>query len=341
MADSWLDAKYISLLSFRLRNFKKKNNQLWNFSCPLCGDSKTNPRKARGYVYSVKGTLRYHCHKCGVTTNVPNLIKHLDSNLYDEYNKESLISKYTEKKEHEEFVEKLKPPVFVSNTPLKELKKISQLKETNPAKIFVQNRLIPSHYHHKLFLALKFKAWVNSFIPGTYENIENDESRLIIPLLDRDKNLMGIQGRSFRKKTDLRYVTVMLPDKIKLFGLDTLDDTKHIYVVEGPIDSMFIPNALASAGGNIISSIDTLDIDRSQFTIVYDNEPRSATTYQKIKSAIDNNYKVCIWPSSVKEKDINDMILGGYTSEDVLNLINENTYQGLAAEFELNSWKRV
>ena len=110
----WLEHKYISLVSARLRNYKRKSSGLYNFSCPICGDSATNQRKARGYVYDSKGKMLYHCHNCGVTTDVPKLIKILDQNLYNEMMMEKLKNEKTpEQEEFDSFVEKMKKPVFM------------------------------------------------------------------------------------------------------------------------------------------------------------------------------------------------------------------------------------
>ena len=212
MSHTWLDAKYVSQLSFRLRNFKKKGQNVWNFSCPVCGDSHTNKSKARGYVYSKKGKLMYHCHNCNVTMSIPRLVKHLDQGMYDEYVKEKLMVEggMIKKPETplEEFVKKMEPPKFVKDTPMKTLKKVSQLKPDSVVKQYITKRMIPSKYHHKLFLCKEFKAWVNTLQPGKFEpdaegNL-HDEPRLIIPLIDQEGNLFGFQGRSFRKNTPER-----------------------------------------------------------------------------------------------------------------------------------------
>lgn len=340
----WLDAKYISLISFRLRNFKRRGSNLWNFSCPFCMDSKTDKRKARGYIFQNKGKLIYKCHNCNVPVmDVPHFIQRLDQTLYEDYTKEKLLSTGNQKddKEHEEFVRKLSKPTFWTKTPLKVLPKISQLSADHPAKQFVEKRKIPTSFHYKLFLCLKFKAFVNLSVPGKFESIENDEPRLIIPLLNENKELVGFQGRSFKKKTPMRYITIMLSDGLKLYGLDEIDKNKHIYIVEGPIDSMFLPNALASAGGDIVSEIQKLDISPDNFTVIYDNEPRNKETCEKIEKAINKGYPVCLWPSDINEKDINDMILSGKTSQDIVDIINENTYIGLSAKLHMASWRRT
>lgn len=275
----WLDSKYLSLMSFRLRNFKRKGNNNWNFSCPFCGDSKNDTSKARGYVFPSKGKLRYHCHNCGVPgVDIPKLIKHEDQGLYDEYIREKIISfgSSREKTDVELFADKMKPPTFVKSTPLNQLKKISQLKPDSVVKKYIVNRQIPPEYHYKLFYCKNFKAWVNEFEPGKFESIEYDEPRLIIPMIDEEGNLFGIQGRSFKPDASLRYITIMFDkSKPKLYGIDSIDKRLHICVVEGPIDSMFLPNALASAGSDLITNLSYISEELKKFTIIYDNEPRN------------------------------------------------------------------
>lgn len=348
MSLMWLDAKYLSMLSFRLRNFKRKNTNNWNFSCPFCGDSKTDRRKARGYVYPVKGKLRFYCHNCNVPgIDIPKLLKHEDPNLYDEYIREKLVADPERKPERTKsevqiFAEKMKTPQFVKQSPLKQLKKVSQYKPDSVIKQWVERRKIPSKYHFKLFVCKEFKHWVNSFIPGKFENVDNDEPRLIIPFLDKEGNMFGFQGRSFRKNTPLRYITIMLDEsKSKLFGLDTLDERQPIYVVEGPIDSMFLPNCIASAGSDVTSNLDTISTDKSKFIIVYDNEPRNKEIVKKIEKSIEAGYPTCIWPDNIEFKDINDMILGGYKQRKIVEIITDNTLTGLEAKLRFATWKKV
>jgi len=52
---------------------------------------------------------------------------------------------------------------------------------------------------------------------------------------------------------------------------------------------------------------------------------------------IDNNEKVVIWPSFIRQKDINDMVLSDI---DAKNIIQENTYSGAAAMLAFNSWRK-
>lgn len=350
---SWLEQKYINLMSTRLRNFKRKSPQLWNFSCPLCGDSDFNKHKARGYIYFKKATYVYYCHNCNVSIPLPKFIKQIDSALYNDYVKESISDKII-KKDDVEFVTMKKPAFIRDNAPLRDLKKISQLDANHPVKKYIVNRQIPTPYHAKLFFCPKFKSWVNSIIPNKFSDLTVDEPRIIIPFLDSENILYGFQGRSVNMKDALRYITIMVDEsRPRLYGMDTLNLLNKVYVFEGPIDSMFIPNSVASAGGNIIRELIRLTIDKNLYTIVYDNEPRNPDTIKKIHQAIDAGYNVCIWSENTHEKDINDMVLSkvkntfvnteqiNAIANDIRKTIDENTYTGLQAILKLNTWKKV
>lgn len=335
----WLDHKYINLMSSRLERFSRVNANTYKFRCPICGDSQKDTRKTRGYVYMRKGALKFFCHNCNASMGLAWFIKSQDPALYAEYLKDRMLEN-GHKDETQEFVDKMKKPVFVKTTGLKDLKKVSQLKPDHPVKLYIQKRLIPSDTHHKLFLVSKFKEWVNTMLPDKFEDLEKDEPRLILPFLDKDKNLFGFQGRSFRK-TGVRYITIMLNDEQpKIFGLDTMDPSKDIYVVEGPIDSLFLPNSIASAGGDLISPLQQLDVQKDNFVVVYDNEPRNKETITKIEKAIDSGYRVCIWPTTMEQKDINDMVLVGYTTDKVKEIIDDCTYSGPTAKLHFALWRK-
>lgn len=345
MSFLWLDTKYLLMLSGRLRNFKQKSNHLYNMSCPFCGDSKRDKTKARGFVFQKNGKLRFFCHNCNVPgVDIPKLVLHMDPGMHADYLRERIAADPVprEKTEVQIFADKMKPPKFHSNTPLKALKKVSSFRHDSVIKKWVEDRKIPTKYHYKLFFCKDFKTWVNTIVPNKFENIEKDEPRLIIPLLDKEGNLFGLQGRSFRKNTKLRYITIMLDEAMpKLYGLDTVDDKLQIYALEGPIDSMFIPNAIASAGSDVTSNLDYISEDKTKFVVVYDNEPRNKEICDKIEKAIAAGYPVCIWPESIKEKDVNDMILSGMKIRKVVETINENTYSGLEAKLRFQTWKRI
>jgi len=266
-------------------------------------------------------------------------MKEIDPTLYLEYVKEQMKESGNQK-DVETFAEKMKPPVFVKTTALSKIKKVSQLKVDHPAKLYVQSRQIPSDLHYKLFYAPKFGEWVNSMIPDKIKIGEKDEPRLIIPFLDKEKNLFGFQGRSF-KKEGVRYITIMLDDsKPKVFGMDTIDESNDIYLLEGPIDSMFLPNAMAAAGGDLAAQIEQTGLLKEKIVVVFDNEPRHSDTIKRMQKAIDAGYRVVIWPSDIEHKDVNDMILAGMTPEYIKGVLDECNYSGPAAKLHFALWRK-
>jgi hypothetical protein len=334
----WLDSKYIGMVSPRLERFKNVNSKLYNCRCPFCGDSQKNKSKARGFFFEKSdGSYLYHCHNCNITLGLDKFLETVDNNLHKEYilEKISINKPVRIKTDVEVFSDKMKQPVFIKTTQLKNLKKISQLEWNHPAKQYIMSRLIPSHYHSKLFYAPKFKSFVNSIIPKKFESDKNDEPRLIIPFLDEDKNLFALQGRAFGNNS-IRYITIIFDNsKPKIFNLDSCDMTKTHYIFEGPIDAMFAKNSLAMAG----SSVGEKYLNKNS-VLVYDNEPRSKEICAKIQKAIESNHKVLIWPEYIKSKDLNMMIMKNEIT-DVESLLVDNTFCGLEAKLHYTAWKRI
>ena len=340
----WLEHKYVGLVSSHLRNFKRKSSGLYNFSCPICGDSNTHRSKARGYIYDKKGKMIFHCHNCNATMAVPNFIKSIDQNLYNEFVMEKIKDNKTpEQIELETFVDKMKKPIFMKEGPLKGLKKVSQLSPNHRVKKLVDSRKIPTPYHAKLFSCPNFKKFTNYLVPHkfTEESLAYDETRLLIPFFTKEKTVHAYQGRALGE-SKIKYITIILDESVpKVYGLDTVNFDKTVYVMEGPIDSMFVPNSIATAGGDLVSSLSSFCASKSSMVIVYDNEPRSKDTIRKLDKAIMQGYNVCIWPENLEHKDINDMVLAGMSSEFITHILKTNTYRDLAAKLALTKWSKI
>ena len=333
----WLDLKFANLLKPYVRNFKRKADYLYNFSCFDCGDSAKNPLKARGFLYRSKQNLVYHCHNCGISYSMSNVLKQLDSNLYHEY----ILEKYQEsgnstKKKPEDipefFKEDPKVPVLVDDV-LSTLDSLSTLPKTHYAVQYLISRKIPEELYHHFYYAKNFKTFVNTLLPNKFE-INNDHSRLVIPYFNEFGKCFAFQGRSLGSEQP-KYYTIKLDDEAeRIYGLDRIDYSKPIVVVEGSIDSLLLPNALAVSGASFDSSI--IQSIKSNATIVYDNEIKNSQILSLMKKTIAKGYSVCIWPNTFKYKDINEGIINGMTSEQILSIIKENTFNGLAATLQLS-----
>ena len=336
MNNFWIDLKYTNLLSARLPLYKIKNHNpfLANFRCPICGDSQKNKLKARGYIVQRQSNLFYKCHNCEASFSFSKFLAKIDLVLYEEYSKEKYLNK-EEAPKKESIMPKMDRPKFLAgNSPLKKLKKISQLQWDHPAKQYIVSRKIPNEFHAKLFYCSDFAGWTNSIIPDKFDTTIK-EPRIIIPFIDEEKNFFGYQGRSLNPNSNLRYITVMIEDKPKIFGLDSINKNNRIYVFEGPFDSMFIPNSIAMAGADV-----RLDNTFNDVVYVFDNEPRNKEIVRRMENHIDKGNNVVIWNKCFTQKDINDMIVSGNDAEHIKIVIDKQTFKGLEAKVELMNWRK-
>ena len=320
-----IDSKYVGLISSRLQKFKKVKPDLYNFRCPICGDSQKNKNKCRGYMYVVKNNTNFKCHNCGASLSLNNFIKKLDTTLHKQYTLEKFKEGYTGKN----FV--VEEPKFDFNKPVfKKQLDLPKASEVPAAKNYLENRkLDPTQF----YFADKFKAWVNTH-KKTFDYIKKDESRIIIPMYDTESNLIGFQGRSLIPNS-VKYITVMLNEEApKVYGLDKINKGEIVYVVEGPFDSTFVSNSVAMCGSD--SSLACLE--GSSIVFVYDNEPRNKEIVGRIEKCISRGERVIIWPTIIVDKDINDMVLSGH---DIMSVLKSNTYSGLEAQIKFNNWKKV
>lgn len=339
----WLDHQYIGTISVRLEKFSRKGDYLYNFRCPICGDSQTNRNKARGYIFPQKGGMFFKCHNCQASLTLGNLIKHVDPNLYKQYCLDRYKEGDTGRKAHKAHNYVFKPVVFESNrqdnafrgllSPLKKMATDSEVID------YVRSRKIPEHRYEDLYFVddiSKFKQ----FAEGYDEKIVGDEPRLVLPFFDENDDLVGLSGRALRGEK-IRYVTIRIKDDAPMiFNLNNVNKDQTIYVTEGPIDSLFLPNSVAVGNANLKSVGDYLPKDN--IVLVYDNEPRNKEIVREIKTAIELGFSVVIWPDNIMEKDINDMVMNGKMSADeIVNTINKNTFRGPMALLNFNNWKHT
>jgi transcription elongation factor Elf1 len=335
---SYIDIKYLNLLSSRLPKFKRKSGDLFNFRCPHCGDSKKSSSKARGFVYLKKNNMFFKCHNCGVGQTLGNLIKFLDPTMYKEYVferfKDGRVE--SEKPEFDFTPSKILKSKTANEKELDSLKRFDQLVVTHPARKFIFDRLIPKEHWDKFFFCPNFLEWTNSIIPNKFPSLQYDHPRVVIPFYDRAGNFFAFQGRAFGKEQP-KYITIKFDEtKQKIYGLDRINLNKPVMITEGPIDSLFLDNALALAGADAV-----VNIQHEQCTMIFDNEPRNEHIVNRMKTAVDKKFNLVIWPESLKYKDINDMIIAGMSSAKVSSLIHSSTYCGLEAHQHINNWKRI
>lgn len=340
----FLQVNYAKILGTRLERFKIKRESpfLAQSRCEVCGDSATDKKKARFYIYEKNHELNCNCMNCGLSTTLLSYLKIHHKALFDEF----IFDKFKNNGPGH-VITTPKPVITEVPTKVPIVKKIkldlpfvSELPDDHPAKLYVKSRHLPDYpfqYSSKFF---NFSSQYNEQLSTG----KTDECRLVIPFFDSKGSIFAYQGRDLVGKSKNKYITIQIDRKVpKIFGFDRLDINKEILIVEGPLDSLFLPNCIASVNASLVSTANKLlhGINKTQteVIIILDNEPRSAAIVAEYKKAIDSGYRIVLWPREVDGiKDINEMILRGI---DPLKVIKKNTYSGLEAKLQFSKWKRI
>ena len=317
-----IDSKYIGLVSSRLVKFKRVKSDLYNFRCPICGDSKKNKTKTRGYLYTIKADVNFRCHNCGASMTFSNFLKEIDPVVHKQYVFERFKQGSTGRGTVvEEPVFKFEAPTFKSSIDL------PLASTVDVSRIYLEKRKLDPT---KFYYAERFVEYVNSH---NQSMDVKEHPRIIIPLYYQ-KNLVGVQGRALNSNS-VKYITTIFYDEApKIYGLDNIRRDAPVFVTEGPFDSTFLLNSIAMCGAD--GDVGKWGVSTPVW--VYDNEPRSKEITERISSAITRGDSVVIWPTGIEEKDINDMILAGH---DVQSIVESNTYSGLEANLQFTTWKRI
>jgi len=331
----WIDTKYANLVSSSLERFKVKqfNPYLANFRCPICGDSQKNKFKARGFLYTKTNSLFYKCHNCGAGTTFNKFLEGLNSDLYKQYT----LEKYKEGAGNNKpkSTIKFKQPTFTKKNILdSKLERLDKLPKDNIAIKYCESRGIPTTKYKHLYFVDNVQK-LEDIHEKYKDRVLGEEPRLVIPYY-KDDQLVGLTCRALGNES-LRYLTLRVDDNLPLiYNIDNVDIDRIIYVTEGPIDSLFLDNSVAVSNADLKKVSNYFPKDK--LVLVFDNEPRNEEIVKIINKAIKNKFKVVIWPTFIKEKDINDMQLSKINYKE---LIKNNTYSGLTLQLNFNKWKRI
>ena len=349
----WLDEKFLRLLSPQLDHFVQKHPHVFNFRCPLCGDSEQNKRKARGYCFPKATTLIYKCHNCGIALPFAALLKRTSRRLFDEYMLEKLRDeKPAEKSDEDIFGETFANVTDGASTlaPTTASPYITALSEPSlrqpgaslyPVYDYVRKRLIPDEQMGRLWATIHAYTYLSTLVgEDKAAKVKDGEPYLILPLTHTSSTWW--YGAQFRLLTRKEYITYKWSEHetLKVFGLDRWIPAETTYIVEGPLDSLFLPNAIAACSSDLMGVITALEerqvVDpRDSRVFVWDNEPRNKEITRLMRQAITMREQIVIWPREYP-KDINDMVRAGI---DVQHAIATHTFQGLRADLEFQRWK--
>lgn len=338
-----IDLQYVQLLSPRFEKIVRKHDYLWNLRCPLCGDSKKNKSKMRGYIYRKGNDLFMKCHNCSAGMSVGNLIKQLDAGLYKEYIMERYKAGEMGNANYQKPTFHIPPPRFdtVESGTYENAERCDKLPEAHFCIQYLKGRKLPQEYYKLLYYTDNYEQFVTEVYPNHGKELTKDK-RLVIPFYDKYNALIAVSGRALEKSDyKLRYVTVRTnesEDKL-VFGMDRIDVNQIIHIVEGPLDSLFLNNCLAAGDANL--ELVAKSISSGKKVLIWDNEKRNKDIVKMMNNAIKSGHDVVIWPDTMQGKDINEMITAGLTADELHSIISSNTFSGVEAQLKFNYWKKI
>ncbi len=337
----------LTRISSSLRNFKRKSDTLWNCSCPVCGDSETDKHKARGYFIDSSDGMAYYCHNCHHSSSFRNFLRTYYPSEWKNYSVEEY--KVNRIKDTEKAKDSSPKNLIENLHSIEDLQKandgllyelmdrVDTLDPSHMARLYLASRGIPDNLNKNFYHIDDIRD-----IENLKTDIESVEPRLVIPFRNRQGQVTGLLLRSYNRLVKKKYIIHRLKENVELFyGLDKLDlNKKFVFLTEGPIDSMFIDNAVAVGGSSFGRLLKAFPMDRT--ISVLDNQPRNPEVVDEYMKLMRMGYRVFVWPDNIPSKDINDAVKNGELSIDNLtNFVIENSFSKLELLLKINQWKRI
>ena len=331
------DHKYVGMISTRLAQFKRKTDRLYNFRCPVCGDSQKNKHKARGYLFEHNSSLIYKCHNCDFSASLYKILEVIDPSLARAYTLETFDERGHLSEPGPFIIENTNTtPIKLKETIDIDLPCVNDLDKNHRAVVYLEGRKIPRERWGDLYYTKNMKDM--EYLNELYKGRLVADERIIIPFRDDEGTLIGVTGRSMGN-SNLRYVTIRTKvDKPLVYGLNRIDYMRQIYVVEGQFDSMFIDNCIAPGGTDFNRAVKYLPKER--VTLILDNQPRKKQVVKKIEYFCRYGYSMVIFPSTWKYKDINDAVVNGVSPSEIIELLNTSTHRDLSLKLAIRDWKK-
>ena len=317
----------------------------YNFRCNICGDSKKNKIKKRGYIFKDKknGGYYYKCFNCG-DKRIPLITytKIYFPDLYTRFiynnilNQKKVLFDNNVQKESNEFHN-------IININEELLSLLIKWNKNNISKQYLYYRKIPINKRSELYFIDDLNIlleYINTNQIGCYKLLNYTSPRIVIPVYTRDRNkIIGFVCRSILKADPVRYYNIKISEEPLLLGLDKINTSKFIYIVEGYFDSLFLSNSIATNSVVNFNSAYQFCLDINQEPIfIFDNESHNKDIIKMMKRFIDMNERVVIFSSFPFEgKDLNSMIM----KNNNINLegeLSKRIYQGLQAKLEYDKW---
>jgi DNA primase len=202
-------------------------------------------------------------------------------------------------------------------------------------------RQISQDKWNKLLFTQHYKKFCDILVPNHGKQIL-DDARLVIPFYNEYNELIAVSGRALQTSDKtLRYVTIRTneSDAKLVYGMDRIELNETVKLVEGPIDSLFLTNCLASGDANL--ALTAKNISAKKIILIFDNEPRNKEICKMMQDAIKLGHDVVIWPDSMQGKDINEMVMNEISAGEIETIISSNTFSNLKAQTRFTFWKKL
>ena len=318
-----------------------KFNKTYNGCCPFCREGKSWGIKKR--FYYMPKTQSTYCHNCGYSKGAINFIVDLTN--------KPLHFVINDIKNHDGEIVEVKQ---------EEVKKVNDkslpqdcinLSDENQVSYYKDNNIV------KLALDLINERKLTNAInkPRTFYLSLTDKvhkNRLILPFYNENDDIIFYQSRGLTKK-DLyerpKYLSKVGAER-SLYGVHNIDhNLDNVFVFEGPIDSYFCENGIATCGitensDKMFTSLQKEQLNKLNLlekVFVLDSQWLDKASLSKSLILADNNEKIFIWPKELgkKFKDFNDICVAGNRDKIKPEFILKNTYSGLKAKLLLTEIK--
>jgi hypothetical protein len=331
----FVDQTYIGLIGQRLNLFRQVKSDLYNFRCPICGDSSKNEYKRRAYFYKNKSGegFNFQCHNCGGSHSLYKFIEIVFPEFIKQYKFETFSSSGKSIGLIEEAIPfKKLEVIFDGITPM------DLLPDDHPAVRYLLNeRRLPVSLLERFLHVDKYVEWLKETTQD--EDLKYKEhSRILIPYTNKNDHIYRYVARSYDSDYAAKYLYTDLDLGSPIYNFYHVDHDKKIYAVEGQIDAMLIGQQAIALGNGKYDQHDLTSF--KDCVIIPDNECRNVQIVNSLGKAIDSGLSVCIWPTFYG-KDINDMILNGLKIEEILEIVDSNTFSGIKAKIKFQQWRKT
>ena len=316
-----------ALYSHCKRPVYKKYQRVYNAECCVCGEGHSAGRKRRLFYFP--DDRYFYCFNCSRSWSELNWIHEISKKPVYEILKETKT--FHSSKEIQTKIAKQNEIVKAVDIPALPDDAID-IFDSNQVTFHKEEKLVKSSIEYaqkrRLFTAVnRPKSLYVSLRDKVHKN------RLIIPFYGEAGKVESYQSRSLDGDIYPKYLTKY--GEKSLYGENNIDnDIPYIFIFEGPIDAMFVKNAVAVGGSSMTDKQESFIkkcVDK-EIIYVYDNDKNNKEMSKKIKNLIKQNKKLFVWPKEFKKfKDVNEICCNLHLDELPYKFIVQNSYSGVEA----------